>query len=259
MAIVPGIWKVTGSESERLVISLSLASRNLSLQVAATDLAPSGIDGIPSHGPAEFALRREAGTLRFRGWFETGVMGEASFEADPDFAAQLRGLGLKPTEAALVHAAVIGLSAASARQLKTDFPEVELESLLRGASFGATPAYARSIRALFRVSTFDEVLPLAVYGVSVDFAREMSGLLEPPLSTRDLASLRMAEIDPAYVSGIIDALNAKPDAKQIYRLKTLQITPEVARELAAREQRRVSFEELSTAAPSASRDTRLVS
>ncbi len=248
MAIVPGIWKVTGSESERLVISLSLASRNLTLPVTAADLAPSGVNGIPSHGPAEFALRREAGTLRFRGWFETGVMGEASFEADPDFATQLRGLGLKPTDAALVHAAVLGLSAASARELKTDFPEVELESLLSGASFGATPAYARSIRSLFSVSRFDEVLPLAVYGVTIDFARAMSGLLEPPLSTRDLASLRMADIDPAYVSAICDALKARPDAKQVYRLKTLQITPEVARDLAAREQRRISFEELTTAA-----------
>jgi len=248
MAVVPGIWKVTGSEPERLTVSLSLASRNLTLTIPAADLAPSGIDRFPSDGPAEFALRREAGTLRFRGWFEAGVMGEVSFEADPDFAAQLRSLGLKPADAALVHAAVIGLSAAHARELKSDFPEIELESLLRGAAFGATPAYARSIRSLLRVSTFDEVLPLAVYGVTVDFARAMCGLLEPPLTARDLASLRMAEIDTAYVAGILDSLSAKPDAKQVYRLKTLAVTPEVARELAAREQRRVSFEELASAA-----------
>jgi hypothetical protein len=218
------------------------------MSLAAKDLGASGVDGVPHSGPADFALRREAGTLRFSGSFEPGVMGEASFDAEPEYAAELRRLGLKPSDATLVHAAVIGLSSTAARELKTDFPEIELESILSGAAFGATPAYARSIRSIFRVSTFDDVLPLAVYGVTVDFARAMSGLLEPPLSARDLASLRMAEVDPAYVSGMLDTLIAKPDAKQVYRLKQLHVTPEGARELAARENRRVSFEELTTTA-----------
>jgi hypothetical protein len=44
-------------------------------------------------------------------------------------------------------------------------------------------------------------------------------------------------------------LAAKPDARQVHALKRLHITPEAARDLAARARRRVSFDELSTTAP----------
>jgi hypothetical protein len=251
MAVVPGIWKVVGREPEALALWVSFSGAGHTLRVGPAELAAAGVASEPDESPVEFSLRRPAGTFGFRGSFRPGSLGDAGFEADPEFAPALRKIGLRPSDAEVLHCAAVGLSAQTAREFKADFPKVGLESLLSAASFGATPSYARAMRSMLRVSSFDEVVPLAVYGVTIEFARAMTGLLEAPLSARDLASLRMADVDTNYVAGMLAALNSKPGAPQVHRLKRLGVTLDDARELAARERRRVSFDELTllTAAP----------
>jgi hypothetical protein len=248
MAIVPGIWKVVGREPEALALSVSFPVGSHTVRAGSRELADAGLAEVPADGDADFALRRDAGTFKFRGSFRRGALGDASFGADLDFATSMRRIGFKLSDAEVLHCAALGLSADAAREFKADFPKISLESLLSGAAFGATPSYARTMRSLLRVSSFDEIVPLAVYGVTIDFARAMTGLLEAPLSARDLASLRMAEVDTNYVTGLVPALDSKPDARQVYRLKRLGVTPEAAREFAARERRRISCDELSLSA-----------
>lgn len=195
-------------------------------------LAANQLAGLTAGPEVRFELRRDAGTFRFEGRFESGGevpqgTGSFTFEGNPAYIGQMANLGYALRDDRLMEYAAFDLSFTYALGLlDLGYGKLTGEQLLELRIHGVTPEYIQEIgnagyRELsperlveFRISSVDAQVirewahegigdlrderRFQVY-VTAAFIREMEDAGYRDLSTRQLSDFRLYGIDAEFV------------------------------------------------------------
>lgn len=193
--------------------------------------------------PVQFQLRRDAGVVAFDGVFKNGNgAGQFSFTANPNYAAELRKLGLdlgdldrrgkRSDEDALFQLAVVDLSPAYIRAMRAEGFDESLDDYMGMRAVGVTTAYIRDLRAMgLKSLSADDVTGLRAVGVTHQYVESMRAIF-PDTPIDDLQGMKAVGVTPAWVQSMRSA-GVTIDAESATGLKAVGVTPEYIREMRA--------------------------
>jgi hypothetical protein len=228
------------------------------------------------HSDVAFELRREAGTLRFTGRFESGRgAGRYDFTASPTFAEALRQAGFPGVDQEeLFRLALLDVGQDFIHGFQALYADVSLEDLCRlrihGAMpemvhefhkaglnpetpddlarlciHGVTPERVRAYAALgLRGLGADELIRMSIHGASPGFVRELRALGYDDLGTDAVIRMAIHGASPDFVRDLAKVGYRGIAAEQLIRMRIHGVTPSYIRSMSALGYDHVSSEDL---------------
>ncbi len=213
LADLHGAWTITESDDDCLHLNLTTGNwSNWGRSVRASDI---GLDPATIHSATaklvKFEMRREPGTISFEGTFKLGDgAGQLYFTPNPNFAAAIRGLGIED-------------------DLLAD--RTEDEKLLSLALVDVTVAYARSMKSMFPEITFRELRRARGVDLTAEYVTQMRAVGVNFTTAREAARLKSLNVTPKYVNELAAAGYKNLSFDQLRRFATHGITPEFIRRM----------------------------
>lgn len=214
-AEIHGAWTVTADSKGKLYLHATRAGSwgnyGQSLQLSGDQGLTAAQIQSPVQVPVQFRRATDAGTITFDGTFRNSDgAGQFTFAPNPGYFGQLRTLGVtvdrprpgsRETEAdALFRLALIDVSLAYAREMRSVFPEASLHELTSLRAAGVTSRYLADMRAAgVTIATSRDAQKLAAVGVNPEFIRELAASGYKNLTTRQLVKLRASGVDGKFI------------------------------------------------------------
>lgn len=222
-ADVHGAWTATTDSRDRIHLQMSTGqwmNFGESFNLSELGLSPSVVQA-STMTPVTIKLDREAGTLVVEGTFKNGDgAGQFTFTANRNFLAGLRSIGIE-------------------NDLPGERPEAQ--QLFTLALMDVTLAYARSIRSIFPDATLRDIRKARAVGVTPEYVASLRALGLDITTVHDAAKLAGVEVTPEYIRAMRAAGVEIHDVHDATRLKGVNVTPEFVAELA-----RAGYTNLST-------------
>jgi beta-lactamase regulating signal transducer with metallopeptidase domain len=234
---LPGTWEIRPT-GEVGIVHLKLTtgdgSHGSTIGVERLDgLSPAQLAG--AGGPAQFSVRREAGTFTFEGIFRSGVgAGTYTFTPDASFSAELAKRGFeKLTFAAQSLLAREDIGFAFLDELTAQgYARPSLTQLVRTAQHGVSLGYLREMGRLgYRLGSVEALIAQRDHGVSPQFVRELRGQGLTNLTPDDLIRARDHGVSPEYISALRDLGYSQLSLETLVRARDHGISPEYVRDL----------------------------
>ena len=234
---LPGTWEIRPTKIDGTV-HLRLTELNSS---SGTNVPIDQLQGLSGAqltgpgGPAQFQLRRDAGTFKFEGVLRSGVgAGTFSFAPDPNFPVELAKRGFtRPTAAEQYQMARHDVGLAFVDELnKQGYAKPETSELVRAGQHGVQLTYLREMGALgYRLGSLAPLIELRDHGVTPDYVRELADQGYKGLAADELRRARDHGISPDYVRGMRDAGHGSLAMDQLINARDHGVTPDYVREL----------------------------
>ncbi len=282
---IVGAWTASVSEDRSDQLSFSLQMGRTQHNGSTFDRSEfSGLSaaqvGSTTQVPAQFELRREAGTIAFEGTFRDGQgAGEFTFVPNREFPKQLRSLGVKfeaksgSEEHELFNLAIFDVSSPFIRSMQSvgytvpleqyeefrifrvdpayvrdmaavGFDKLSAEKLVETRIHGASPEYIKQMRAAGNDLTLDEYIQSRIFRVTPEFAGEMGRLGYPDLDHDTLVQFRIHDVSAEFIRQLRELGYSHVPAEQLVEMRIHGVTPEFIRRVAAAGYHKVPVEKL---------------
>ena len=204
-----GDWSIYVSEKhpDRFQVTFRRGQKdNSSSQFARADF--SGLTNAQVESPTrvevQFELRRDAGRFVFDGTFKNGHgAGEYTFTANPEYARQLRALGVDVSSA----------------KLEDD------EQLYYMAMFDVSTDFIRSMRKLGYDESLDMYQQFRIFDVDPEYVQAMAAVGYKDLPAEKLVETRIHGATPEYIREMRAAGNDLT-LDEFIQSRIFQVTPE---------------------------------
>jgi beta-lactamase regulating signal transducer with metallopeptidase domain len=186
----------------------------------------------PIQTAVRFDVVREAGTIVFEGYFNSGHgSGTLVFQLNPDFRGQMSGFGFQDiSDNQLFNMAVHDIGPRYAGELRAAGVMVSSAAQLLSMRIqGVTSEYIRDMQQLGFSLDPREWINIRVQGMTPDYVREMRQLF-PSASIRELLNMRVQAIWPDYVQEIRQ-IYPSASVRDVINLKVQAIFPDYLREI----------------------------
>jgi hypothetical protein len=263
MAAIEGSWTSSsdGQEPARMYFSITRGTSHqsgMTMPVSAFDGLTAAQIASKTTTPAEFAMRREAGTIAFEGTFRGGHgAGQFTFTPDRAYIAALRGLGVafeldddrrgaasrESEEEDLFTLALHDVSTDFIRSMQESGFRVSLEKYLALRIFGVTPQYVREMRSLISDLDADDIIGSRIHKVTPDYVRRMRAA-GWSLSFEDLQSSSIHGATPEFAESMRKLGYGKLSFDDLVAFRIHRVTEEFIRELGALGYDRVEADDL---------------
>ena len=182
---ITGSWTASLDEdhADRLEFSMRTSRHdNNGTRYGISDFAGLTAEQVRSRSAVDvrFEMRREAGTITYEGSFRAGLgAGTFTFDANPDFARTLDGLGLhlgvdRDREHELFSLAIFDVSSSFIRSMQAIGYDVSLEKFVSFRIFNVDPAYVRDMASVgFDHLSADKLVETRIHGATPDYIRDM--------------------------------------------------------------------------------------
>lgn len=201
-----------------------------------------GIDlaSLPRDNVGDFAVKRAAGTVEFRGVFE-GNEGFGAFYFVPDatFAARLKSDGYgEYKDMEMMQFFFADFSAAYLAEIRQAGYEPDHDELFELAIFGFTPENFRKTLADldklgFGQPSLEKLIELRIHGIDMDYVSELSTAGYEGLSLRQVVNARIHGLSGDYVSEMAAAGYRGLSFDRIIEMSIHGISPSYIKELDA--------------------------
>jgi hypothetical protein len=184
------------------------------------------IDVLEHSGPARFQYVQDAGSLVCQGRFSwIGGSGDYKFVPNPNFAADLRGMGyVTPDEDEQFTMALTGVTLDFARGVKDTGLQASTEDLIQLRTHGVTLEYVEDVRRFGYVDLqAHDVIDLRIHGVGGDFLRDLKNA-GYNLAAREVIDLRIHGVDSDYLHEL-RSYGLRPAAAELTQLRIHGVTP----------------------------------
>jgi len=188
--------------------------------------------GSPIRTPVRFDIVREAGTIAFEGYFQSGRgSGTLLFQPNPGFRGQMLGLGFQDiTDNQLFNMAVYDVGPRYAADLRAAGVNVASAPQLMSMRIqGITLEYIREIQQLGYTVNGSELINARVQGINPDYIREMRQIF-PSVSMRDLVNMKVQAIFPDYVQEMRQ-IYPSASIRDVINMKVQAIFPDFVRDV----------------------------
>jgi beta-lactamase regulating signal transducer with metallopeptidase domain len=248
---LPGTWEirpanVEGSVNLRLVESFNSSWGSTVSIDRLEGLTRAQLTG--AGGPAQFRLRRDAGTFSFDGVLRNGVgAGTFTFAADPNFPAELAKRGFaRPTAAEQYDLARSDVGFAFLDELNAQgYSKPTTSELVRAGQHGVHTTYLHDMGALgYRLGSLPALVTLRDHGVSPAYVRELADQGYKGLSADELRRARDHGISPEYVRAMRDAGYGSLSMDTLINARDHGVGAEYVRQLGDAGHRKVPLDEL---------------
>ena len=282
-AEVAGRWTARQlRDGDRLHLELARGRGTLGQTMPVAAFSGLTAGQVAGGGPAAFALRREAGTVTFRGSFRDGRgSGDFAFVPNPAYLDTLRELGVavgtggrhgETVEDRLLSLAVLDVStdfvAAMQRAgydeslddyiamrifgvtpaLVAEYAELGMrlsaDELVAGQIHGVSPSYVARMRELDPRVGHDELVASRIHGATPEFIARMGELGYGDLDLDDYVAFRIHGVSPAFVEELAEVGYADVDADDLLAFRIHGVDAELIRELAGEGYRDLTPEDL---------------
>jgi len=188
--------------------------------------------------PVHFAMARDAGTIDFRGTFQSGEgVGRFVFTPNGAYVQTLRSLGVSTGDPLedddLFSLALHDVSTGFIQEMQSLGLREDLRTYVRFRIHGVTPETVRALRDLGYTPDGQEIVRFRIHGVTPEFVKAMRDLGVTGLSSGDLVRLRIHGATADFVRELRDLGYTGLDAGDLVRMRIHGVTPEFIRELAA--------------------------
>lgn len=270
-----GAWTATvdSKHPDRVYVSMTRGTSNQN----GTTMPLSGFTGLTNSQlnadtatSAQFAIRREAGTIAFEGTFRKGNgAGQFTFTGNPQALDAMRASGVEPKlrkrerseDETLYTMTLFDVSTAFVRTMIGEGYRASLDDYVAMRIFDITPEYIREMRSLgFNLTNddlvaskihgvtpqyvrqmrdagwdagFDELVSSRIHGATPQFAEEMKKLGYPGLSHKDLVAFRIHGVTAGFITTMREMGYDKLTASQLVAMRIHRVTPEFIKEVEA--------------------------
>jgi hypothetical protein len=235
-----------------------------------------------SDSRVQFALRRDAGTVNFDGWFRDNEgVGHFTFvpnenylatlrsmnvrvdddwhyddneqlfrlawhDVSTDFIRTMRSLGYDATLGTYVKFRIHGVTPRFVTDLRgLGYDQLSAQDLVRFRIHGASPDFIRALSALgYRGLSAEELVRFRIHGVSPDFIRDLNALGYSNIDSSELVKFRIHGVSAEFVRQLSDLGYKNVDAEDLVRMRIHGVTPDFIRELQSAGYRNVPVDKL---------------
>jgi hypothetical protein len=231
---ITGQWALAGTELEGQV-RLTLQRSGPGFNMSSTSPVPlSQFRGLTqaeldsSGSVARFDLVRDAGTLRFAGYFQNGGGGGAfSFAANPSFAGEMRSLGFEGlSDEEVFTMAVHDVSTSYVRDMNAlSIHPASADKLISMRIHNVTVDYVRELKSLgYADLTADKLVTMRIHGVTTAFARELKSMGYNFVSTDQMVTMRIHGVSTAFIKEVEGLGFSRPSIDQLVTMRIHDIT-----------------------------------
>lgn len=284
-ASITGTWRLRTNDNwsrrdgERWV-SIQMRGEDggrFGLSLPLSDLESAGLRGEAwSASGVRFSLRRDAGTIEFRGDFASGRgVGEFTFAPNAEFVREMQGRGralsaddvlrlaihdvsrtfIQSIEAQgyrdldideLVRMRIHGVDAEYIIALrKAGYDKLSTEDLIKSRIHGATPAFVEEMRgAGFDKLSMEDLVQMRIHGVSAEFVKEMRALGYKDLDIDDLVRMRIHGVTPQFIRELKELGFGDVREERLVQFRIHGVTPSFIREVRAAGFKNMTAEDL---------------
>ena len=240
--------------------------RSFGMSLPFTELESAGVRGETWTGSGvRFSLRRDAGTIEFKGDFDSGRgTGDFTFAPNAEFVRELQGRGraLGPDDVLrlAIHDVsrpfIQSIEAQGYRDLDIDelvkmrihgvdadyivafrtagYDKLSTEDLIKTRIHGATPAFVQEMRAAgFDKLSIEDLVKMRIHGVSAEFVREMRDLGYKDLDKDGLVRMRIHGVTPRFVRELKELGYGDVRGERLVQFRIHGVTPSFIREVRA--------------------------
>lgn len=239
---VEGEWDLEKFMDRHVALALSVGERGNTMNLTLSlDPPPEGLTGLDYDEDDEFELRRDAGTIYFRG--EVRGRGRAArghgdfgFVADEQFRSELgeRITGrLKDRELLVLAVEDVTLAYVDA-MVDAGFDHITDDDLIAMAIHGVTPEFARSVQGRDLDPSIDDLVAMRIHGVSEDFMDEMLSKGMKYRDIDDLVSWRIHKVTPEFLYEMQKLDIGRLRVDDLVAMRIHNVTPEFVRDVKER-------------------------
>ncbi|HUP45305.1 MAG TPA: hypothetical protein VM779_07300 [Thermoanaerobaculia bacterium] len=213
---IRGAWTADATDRKpgRIHLQMSRAHNNFGQTMDIASLSGLSEAQIRSatQVPVTFALRREAGTLAYRGTFEAGFgAGQFTFTPNESYLETVRALGVdisprktkhigKPIDERLMQFAIQDVSTTYIRAMQAVGYRGSLDQYLEFRIFKVTPELVTELRSLgYRDVAADDLVASQIHRVTPQYIRELRDAGYTNIPVNKLIEMRIHGVDGIFV------------------------------------------------------------
>jgi cold shock CspA family protein len=273
-----GTWtaEVNGKHPNELQLNLYRSSKmQMGNTMAISDLRGLSDQAIHApNTPVKFELVRDAGNVQLEGTFDRDLgHGTFVFSANQEYlsamkqmgysevdskafeltmldvsrayAAELHGLGYKPSLEKLIEARIFNANREQVEGLKTvGVSDLSLDKLVQYRIFDVTPDYVREMRASFPNLSMDKLVEMRIFKATPEFSKEMASLGYGSLTSEQLVNFKIHGVTPEFIREVGELGFKNLDADQLVNFRIFGVNAEQIRELAKEGYNNLTAEQL---------------
>jgi hypothetical protein len=192
-------------------------------------------------GPdVHFEIRRDAGTFRFDGRFDSSGPGSQgggtfTFEGNPEFVREMAGLGYPIGEGKLVRFALFDVSRAFVRELRSlGYDDLTLDDLFAFRIHGVSPEFIRAMADVgYRDLPARQLVSFSIHGVRADLVRALTEAGYENVPAEKLVELRIHGATPEFAREMGELGYSGASLNELVSFRIHGVSPEFIREIAA--------------------------
>jgi hypothetical protein len=241
---VSGTWRIrlqdngwTRADGERWV-SIQMRrddDRGFGVSIPRRDLEGAGLEGTAwTASGVRFTLKRDAGTIVFRGDFDNGRgAGDFTFTPDAGFVAAMQARDRSLTSDDVLRLAIHDVSRAYIQAVEAQgYEKLPLDDLVKMRIHGVDADYIAAFRkAGFDKLSVDDLVKTRIHGVSPAFIREVRELGFKDVRLAELIRMRIHGVSTAFVKELRALGYTDVDVDDLVKMRIHGVTPEFIREL----------------------------
>ncbi len=238
-----GPWTATRADQSagRIQLELSYGGHNHFGQSFETTLLPGLSDAqiaSTTQTPVTFELRREAGVIAFRGFFEHGEgAGHFTFTPNPGFFRTVESMGVhvaadRRRDEDLLSLAILDVSTEFIRGMRAEGYDVGMDEYTSMRIFRVTRELIAEYRRLgYDKIAYDSLIAMRVHRVTPDYIDKMRAAGYSKLSLDELVTSRIHRATPEFISELRAAGYSGLSFEDLVNFRIHRVTPELIREL----------------------------
>ena len=259
-------WTWARKDAERWV-SIQMRrdnDRSFGVSVPLSELESAGVRGDTWSGSnVSFALKRDAGTIDFKGSFDNGRgTGDFMFTPNGEFVRAMQARDKSLTSDDVLRLAIHDVSRSFIQAIeaqgypglsidelvkmrihgvdadyiaafrKAGYDKLSVEDLVKTRIHGATPEFIQEMKAAgFEKLSVEQLVKMRIHGVTPAFIREMRDLGYKDLDTEDLVKMRIHGVTASFVKELRDLGYKDLDREDLVKMRIHGVTPQFIREL----------------------------
>jgi len=229
----------------------------------------------PGRQEAHFTVTRDAGKLDCEGYLKDGEgAGIFHFEANPDYARQMKAIGFPLDDENQYSMAIMDVSLDFAREMKTQgLKDLDTDKLiafrifkvnkefiadLRAAGLderdsdqlvafrihGVTPEMVRALRSSGYTPSGDDLVAMRIHGATPEWIAELKKRGYDHVDLDDLVAFRIHGVTPEFIEKLQGLGYQHPDPEQLIAMRIHNVTPEYIATMRSRGVQHPSIDDL---------------
>jgi hypothetical protein len=149
------------------------------------------------------------------------------------YAKEIRDLGFKTDLKELIEARIFNVGRTQVEGLKAvGITDLSMKKLVEYQIFKVTPEYVKQMRTAFPNIDLDQMVAMRIHNATPEFAQEMAKLGYSNLSAQDLINFRIHGVTPEFIHEMAGLGFKNLSAEQLVQFKIFGVGPEQIQDLA---------------------------